>query len=137
MKKVFLIIMISLGLFFLNSCEKPENKICACGVKNPAKNLPWLAEFIKKAKNDTIGCCFGAMWLANCDGQDFFVTDMPLYGSPGSGSLLLKVFNCEGKREYEFIEYESPESFMEAYDYLLTHMKYETVIYAHPDYPLN
>jgi hypothetical protein len=53
MKKIFLIIMVTLGFFFLNSCEKPENKICACGVKNPAKNIPWLAELIKKAKNDT------------------------------------------------------------------------------------
>ena len=131
MKKCFLIIIVSLSFCFLNSCTKEENKICACGVKNPQKNLPWLAEFIKTAEKDTTLKYYGVMWLGNYNGQDFFVTDMPLYGMPFSGSLLYKVFNCEGKREYEFCENE------EDYFNLITHFNEEIVIYVHPDYPLN
>ena len=131
MKKCFLIIIVSLSFCFLNSCTKSENKICACGVKNPQKNLTWLAEFIKTAEKDTTCSYFGVIWLRNYYGEDFFITNMPLYGMPGSGSLLLKVFNCEGKREYEFCETD------EDYVNLTTHLNEMIVIYSHPDYPLN
>ena len=136
MKKCFLIIMVCLGFCYLNSCTKSENKICACGVKSPQKNLPWLAEFIKTAKKDTSGSYFGVMWLENYNGEDVFVTDMLLSGMPLSGSLPYKVFNCEGKREYEFCE--NIEDFVYGdYIYLINHLKREIVVYASPDYPLN
>jgi hypothetical protein len=120
MKKIFLIIMVILGLFYLNSCEKPENKICACGVKNPAKNLPWLAKFIEKAENDY----FGVIWLENYNGQDFFVTNISLFGS-----FLYTIFDCEG----EYVFFENSDNY---YNFIYQ-LKKDIVIYVSPDYPLN
>jgi hypothetical protein len=125
MKKVLLIILVTLGLFYVNSCTKPENKICACGVKNPAKNLPWLAELIEKAENDKTMLYHGVIWLENYEGQDVFVTNMPL-----SGSFLYLVFDCEGNNLYLTIDDK------DAYYYFLNHLKKEIVIYVSQGYPL-
>jgi hypothetical protein len=123
MKKVLLFIMIFLGFYFFNSCTKPENKICACGVKDPAKNLPWLAEFIERAENDTTGLFYGVIWLENYEGQDVFVTNMHFISS-----FFGVVFDCEGNYLYNDND---------AYWYFLNHLKKEIVIYASPNYPLN
>lgn len=122
MKKIFLIIIVCLGLFYFNSCTKPENKICACGVKNPAKNLPWLAELIKTAESDETLLYFGAIWLENYYGQDVFVTNMPL------GGFLYRVFDCEGNDLFNNND---------EYWYFLNHLKKDIVIYVSPNYPLN
>jgi hypothetical protein len=122
MKKYFLIIMIILGFYFFNSCTKPENKICACGVKNPAKNLPWLTKLIEKAENDY----FGVIWLENYNDQDVFVTNMQL-----PGPFVDKVINCEGNYMFTTIDD------IDTYVYFANHLTKEIVIYASPGYPLN
>lgn len=124
MKKIFLIIMFCLGLSCINSCTKPEDKICACGVKNPAKNLPWLAEFIETAENDETGRYFGVMWLVSYQEQDYFIAEMPLIGS-----YLYVVFDCEGK----YIFFENHEDELN----FIHQLKKEAVIYVSPGYPLN
>jgi len=93
MKKYCLIVMICFGILLLNSCER-QHKICACGVNNPAKKIPWIAELIKKAKNvnanaDNYPLC---IWLENYKGEDIFVIDM----IPGHSTLIYWYFDCSG-----------------------------------------
>jgi hypothetical protein len=124
MKKVFLIIMIVLGFYFLNSC-KPENKICACGVKNPAKNLPWIAELIKDAP-------YGVIWLENYKGQDVFATTgmMNVHGP-----YKLSVLDCEGNHMWN-LYFDEDGDWSEEYSNFIRHLKKDIVIYVFPDYPL-
>ena len=124
MKNYFLIIIVSLFFLFLNSCKEPKiNAICACGVSDPARDLPWLAELIEEAKTDNTGNYVGVIWLEDYNRQDVFVTNMML----GSGGLLYHVFNCEGNRV----------SIEDAVDFF-NNLKKNIVIFVNPDnYPLN
>ena len=84
--------------------DMEKEKICACGVRNPAKNLPWLAELIEKAEYDKIappyepgddyrpGHYLGQIWLGKFKGQDIFRTNMML----GSGGIAFWYFDCSG-----------------------------------------
>lgn len=117
MKTHFL--LVAVGLFFLTSCrmEEAQNKevadavettqptdITACGVADPAKNLPWLAELIAKAEKDKVappytqgddykpGHYIGKIWLEKHKGRDIFVTNMML----GSGGIAYWFFDCDG-----------------------------------------
>jgi hypothetical protein len=124
MKTPFFRILITLCFaLFLNSCESESNNdtIKACGVSDPAKNLPWLAEFIETAKTDKTGKYYGVMWLEQYNGQDVFVAEMAL-----SGAAYL-TFDCEGNPVY----IEEPIS-----DFF-NKLKKNIVIYVHPDYSLN
>jgi hypothetical protein len=69
-----------------------EKTINACGVTDPAKNLPWLVELIEKAKTDKTGNYFGEIWLEKFKEQDVFVTNMML----GSGGIMYYFFDCNG-----------------------------------------
>ena len=84
-------------LFF--SCKEVHNEeaidkkvINACGVSNPAKNLPWLVKLIETAKTDNTGNYLGRIWLEKFKKQDIFVTDMML----GSGGVAYWFFDCSG-----------------------------------------
>jgi hypothetical protein len=127
-----------------------SDEINACGVTDPAKNLPWLAELIEKAENDkmagpykpgdnyTPGNYAGFIWLEKYKGRDLFVTSMML----GSGGVLYWFFDCSGNHltskngQYEtctacqyvgnnhfFIEDDDFGSFV-------LNMKLDTVIYS-------
>ena len=97
------------------------SEITACGVIHPEKNLPWLAEFIETAKNDTTLRYFGVMWLEHYNGQDLFVVS----GMPLIGGAMYGVFDCKGNKVLGLG--------MDFYN----HLKKNIVIYVHPDYPLN
>ncbi|MDR1122322.1 MAG: hypothetical protein LBM08_15610 [Dysgonamonadaceae bacterium] len=122
MKTYFLSITVCLFLFMSCGMEETQNKentdtvketqqesasgdeINACGVTDPAKNLPWLADLIEKAENaKTAGPhkpgddfatvnYIGHIWLEKYRGQDLFVTNMML----GSGGVLYWFFDCSG-----------------------------------------
>jgi hypothetical protein len=122
MKTYFLSITVCLFLFMSCGMEETQNKentdtvketqqesasgdeINTCGVTDPAKNLPWLAELIEKAEYDKTagpykpgddykpGHYAGQIWLEKYKGQDLFVTNMML----GSGGVLCWFFDCSG-----------------------------------------
>ena len=115
-----------------------ENGISACGVTDPAKNLPWLTKLIETAKTDNTGNYLGRIWLEKFKGQDIFVTNMML----GSGGVAYWFFDCLGNHllsrtwEYEtcpacnfvgnkhfFIEDEDFQSFV-------LNMKLDVIIYS-------
>lgn len=140
MKTYFLPIAIS--LFFFVSCgmedtqnkgvvdtleetqqNSSSNEITACGVQQPAKNLPWLADLIAKAKTDKTGNYIGVIWLERYKDQDVFVTNMML----GSGGLAYHVFDCMGNQMT--IDRTDEMSFF-------NHLKKDIVVYVHPDYHL-
>jgi len=116
MKTSFLAILFVFFCFFLNSCKK--DAVCACGVNNPAKKLPWLAELIEKAKTDETGNYLGSIWLENYKGQDIFVTDMAL----GSGGIAYWFFDCNGNH-HVFVDKDDFLSFYST-------MKLDVVIYS-------
>jgi hypothetical protein len=68
------------------------DSITACGVKQPQKNLPWLAIMVIKAQADMTGNYAGTVWLEKYKGRDMFVTNMML----GSGGVLYWFFDCSG-----------------------------------------
>ena len=122
------------GLDFFNNLKKDiviythpnypfdEDEIIACGVINPAKNLPWLAEFIETAEVDETGSYFGVIWLEQYNGQDVFVTNMML----GIGGVPYHVFDCEG----------NPVTIENGLDFF-NNLKKDIVIYTHPNYPID
>jgi hypothetical protein len=117
MKPHFFPIAIFLFLFASCGMEDTQNKevvdaleetqqdgITTCGVADPAKNLPWLADLIAKAESaKTSGPhnpgddyhpinYLGQIWLEKYKGRDLFVTNMML----GSGGVAYWFFDCEG-----------------------------------------
>jgi hypothetical protein len=101
-----------------------EDKITVCGVIEPEKNIPWLAELIAKAETDKTGTYLGVIWLERYKDQDVFVTDMMLE----SGGLAYHVFDCEGNAAT--IDKADAQDFF-------NNLKKDIVIYAHPDHPLS
>lgn len=73
---------------------EPEagKKITECGADNPRENLPWLKEWIEKAKIDKTGNYLGTIWLVQYKEQNIFVTNMML----GSGGIAYWFFDCSG-----------------------------------------
>jgi hypothetical protein len=61
----------------------------ACGVTQPQKNLPWLAELIEKAEVDATYS--GFIWLEKYKGQDVFVTDIMKWSARA-----YHTFDCQG-----------------------------------------
>ena len=145
MRTFFLTILFAFScILFFNSCEEDPKKettdetaINACGVIDPAKNLPWLAELIEKAKNDNTGNYFGRIWLEKFKEQNIFVTDMML----GSGGIMYYFFDCNGNHlisrqgegycPSEFVEdkhffVENEEDF----GVFIQNMKFDIVIYS-------
>lgn len=95
MKTNFLIVLFTFcSVLFFSSCEKATDNtaINPCGVSDPAKNLPWLAELIEKIKTDSTGNYMGEIWLEKFKEQDIFVTNMML----GSGGIMYWFFDCSG-----------------------------------------
>jgi hypothetical protein len=102
-----------------------NNGITACGVIDPKKNIPWLAELIAKAETDKTGNYLGVIWLERYKDQDVFVTNMAL----GSGGLAYHVFDCEGNPAT--IDNADVQDFF-------NNLKKDIVIYVNPgDHPLN
>ena len=125
------IVFVFYCILFLGSCEKEpkqeavdEKAINACGVTDPAKNLPWLVKFIEKAESDMTGNYYGVIWLEKYNEWDVFVTNMML----GSGGIAYHVFDCKGNPVT--IESENALDFF-------NNLKKDIVIYVHSDYPLN
>jgi hypothetical protein len=94
MKNYFLAIIVCFSCILVQSCKQEikKEKICACGVNDPAKKLPWLFDLIEKAETDKTANYFGRIWLEKFKGQDIFVTDMML----GSGGVAYCFFDCSG-----------------------------------------
>jgi hypothetical protein len=69
-----------------------DASIAACGVKQPQKNLPWLAITVIKAQADRTGNYWGWIWLESYNGEDVFVINMML----GSGGIMYRTFDCSG-----------------------------------------
>jgi hypothetical protein len=95
-----------------------ENAIRACGVTDPAKNLPWLAELIEKAETGEPEDLIAVIWLEQYNGQDLFVVVFPL------SSTAYHVFDCEGNRV----------SGLGADFY--NHLKKNVIIYVHLNYSI-
>ena len=122
---------------FITSCKNNEDSICACGVTEPAKKIPWIAELINKAETDETGNYWGRIWLEKFKEQDIFVTDMML----GSGGIMYYFFDCNGNHFifHKEIEYCTACNFVGNYHVLIedkdfqsfiSNMKLETVIYS-------
>ncbi|MDR1370843.1 MAG: hypothetical protein LBJ72_12075 [Dysgonamonadaceae bacterium] len=99
---------------------KPDDEITACGIIEPKKNIPWLAEFIAKAESDKTGNYLGVIWLERYKDQDVFVTNMAL----GSGGLAYHVFDCKGNPAT--IDKADVQDFF-------NNLKKNIVVYVHPD----
>jgi hypothetical protein len=104
--------------------SKSNDEITACGITEPAKNIPWLAELIAKAKTDNTGNYLGIIWLEQYKDQDVFVTNMML----NSGGLAYHVFDCQGNAVR--IDKVDVQNFFNS-------LKKDIVIYATPNHPLN
>jgi hypothetical protein len=138
--KTYYFIIVCLCSLLLCSCgQEPDNRIRACGIDDPAKKLPWLAELINKAENDNSGNYLGTIWLEKYNEQDIFVTDMMF----GSGGIMYYFFDCSGNHyisnnwEYEncpacdfvggyHVLIENEEDF----DSFVSSMKLDVVIYS-------
>lgn len=71
----------------------------ACGVENPAQNLPWLKELIAKAEADIKtkeykGNYIGQIYLTTWRNQDAFWTNFMM----GSGGIYARLYHCDGQR---------------------------------------
>jgi hypothetical protein len=66
------------------------DSITACGVKQPQKNLPWLAIMIIKAQADMTGNYKGFIWLEKYKGQDLFVINILVE------SVRYRIIDCSG-----------------------------------------
>ena len=74
-----------------------DTVISACGVKNPATELPWLKDMIAKAEQDKKdnfrgplkGNYQGHIYLTKWQGQDAFWTDFSNYSA-------MKIVDCSG-----------------------------------------
>jgi hypothetical protein len=128
-----------------------SDEITVCGIADPAKNLPWLADLIAKAESvktpiphnhgddfDPVNY-LGQIWLEKYKGQDLFVTNMML----GSGGILYWFFDCDGNhlvsRNYEnctACQYVGNNHFFldddgfEDFQSFVSNMKLDTVIYS-------
>jgi hypothetical protein len=122
MKKIFILITISLLL--LSCCPETlkvyyNKNIIACGVKEPQKNFPWLAEIIKKSENDKTGNYLGTIWLEKYKGEDVFVTNMML----GSGGVAYWFFDCSGNNI-------APKGKDADFDLFVTNMQLNIIVYS-------
>jgi hypothetical protein len=131
MKKIhFILLAICLiGVACDSNAPNDVNEIRACGVSDPAKNLPWLAELIANAEKDTVNY-YGilAIWLEKYNGQDIFVINTMLgsVGSAISNCSAYYVYDCQ-KNYVNILEEEKQDFF--------TNLKQDIVIYVSPNYP--
>lgn len=91
-RSVLLLSQITFTLIF-QSCVKDSDLITACGVKNPIKDIEWLADLISTAKNDTTGNYIGNIWITTFENKDYIITDMAM----GAGGRIFHCYNCQGE----------------------------------------
>jgi hypothetical protein len=130
--KIYSILIISLCFFLLSSCKKkddetstvivepPVEEITVCGITDPAKNIPWLAEFIATAQNDTTANYLGTIWLEKYQDQDVFVINMSL----GDEIITWYFRDCEGN-DIVFEDIDKKKEFF-------YNLKKDIVIYTKP-----
>ena len=146
MKKLFVSIVVCVCFLFLNFCSKlnrigldgiKEKMICACEVINPAKSLPWLAELIANAEEDTVNH-YGilSIWLEEYNGQDVFVVNTMLgnVGSAISGHSAYYVFDCQGHGVLIGFDEDVGIDVAEQ-DIFFNNLKKDILVYASPKYP--
>ncbi|SFF17770.1 hypothetical protein [Spirosoma endophyticum] len=111
MKKNIPALLILIGLVSTaQMCGKkddvnPEFGQSSCGVKNPAKDLPWLKDIITKANEDKAtmahqGNYMGSIYLESLRDEPVFLVKMMM----GSGGLAGYFFRCDGQRVYPTAE---------------------------------
>ena len=91
-RSVFLFSQIIFTLIIIG-CVKESDLITACGVKNPIKDIEWLADLISTAKNDTTGEYIGNIWITTFENKDYIISDMAM----GSGGRIYHCYNCKGE----------------------------------------
>lgn len=115
-------------LFSLLSCDKndlsPENAALAysaCGVKDPANELPWLKEIIHKAENgpDKFSDA-GTVQLITYQGQSYFI-----YQKYVMSCMACLVYDCQGNK-LDILS--RPELHMA----IIEHMSEKNIIYRSP-----
>jgi len=89
MKPKFLIlnfIILSL-IVFIQSCDRLNSQICACGVDNPQKDLEWLKDILQRR---SVSCT--EVYLVRYKNEDYIgVFDCPKGADFGGG-----YFSCDG-----------------------------------------
>jgi hypothetical protein len=130
--KIYSILIISLCFLLLSSCKKkddetstvivepPVEEITACGITDPAKNIPWLTEFIATAQNDTTANYLGIIWLEKYQDQDVFVINMSL----GDETITWYFRDCKGN-DIVFEDIDKKKEFF-------YNLKKDIVIYTKP-----
>jgi hypothetical protein len=113
-----LLLIAWLGLL---SCNKKDSVgpelLTACGVTNPAENLPWLKEMIVKAEEDRLtkahkGNYTGSIYQITWRGQDVFWTNFAM----GSGGIGVRAFNCDGQWISKDFTPDETEEFIKVYN---------------------
>ena len=92
MKMILTVLIASMSLMVLISCEEENVNKKICGVENPTSDLAWLSDIITQAESDQTGNYKGKIWIKGYQGNEYVVTDMML----GSGGLMFHCFDCNG-----------------------------------------
>lgn len=90
-RSAFFLSQIIFALIFIG-CEKSD-LTTPCGVKNPVKDIEWLADLISTANNDTTGEYIGNIWITTFENKDYIISDMAM----GSGGRIFHCYNCKGE----------------------------------------
>ena len=76
--------------------------IVACGIADPATNIPWLAALIKRIIEDQPAGLRGEIFLVNFKGQDLFATTLNFGGN------MYYTFDCAGNHLDDSLPYSCP-----------------------------
>lgn len=96
-KLQFLLMAIMLNACTSTAVVEPTEYHAACGVNDPAKNLPWLKDLIGKAEADKStgaykGNYIGQIYQTTWRNQDAFWTNFMM----GSGGIYARLYACDG-----------------------------------------
>jgi hypothetical protein len=95
-----------------------DDSITACGVKQPQKNLDWLAVMLIKAEVDKTARYLGTIiWLEKYKGEDVFVIHRDM------ASILYRVFDCSGN----FVEFPDEKGFSFSDTFKFNQMVYTNI----------
>lgn len=91
--------LIAFSLCLLTSCQNDHDSkpvMAACGVKDPAKNIPWLKDLIAKLEDDRINKTYGGRYMGTIYLEMFEGKEVFYYYEPLSSCAFCSVYYCDG-----------------------------------------
>lgn len=100
MKKYYLL-LIAFNFCLFSSCQDDHDSasspiINACGVKDPAQNIPWLQDLISKAEEDRMNKTYNGAYTGTIQLDHYQETDVFIIRMIFIGGLYALIYNCDG-----------------------------------------